>query len=134
MKHNEEHHNPEPWKEGGEVFSGGTGALLGVLLLDKDGKRIGVLPIKAARRIVACVNACRGMPTEELEDPEIVTVCIHSAHPAFIDLCRQAYWAISAQQKYLDPCKRCPNELNREALQSLHEAFQMIGARCESPS
>lgn len=41
----------------------------GVALLDKDGSAVGVIfKEEDARRVVACLNACKGISTENLED------------------------------------------------------------------
>ncbi len=58
-------HTPEPWHQCAEPE-------LGALILDGKQRAIGDCdgPPNAhenARRIVACVNACAGIPTEELE-------------------------------------------------------------------
>lgn len=55
-------HTPEPWYEGHS--SSGQG----IVISENDGKSIAVTyDDKDASRIVACVNACTGIPTEALE-------------------------------------------------------------------
>ena len=57
-------HTPEPWKSIEEQFHGEVMNFIG----DKDGGTIGeIYTENDARRIVACVNACAGLPTEVLE-------------------------------------------------------------------
>ena len=57
-------HTPEPWKSIEEQFHGEVMNFIG----DKDGGTIGEIYTKDdASRIVACVNACAGLPTEVLE-------------------------------------------------------------------
>ena len=57
-------HTPEPWKSIEEQFHGEVMNFIG----DKDGGTIGEIYTEDdASRIVACVNACAGLPTEVLE-------------------------------------------------------------------
>ena len=57
-------HTPEPWKSIEEQFHGEVMNFIG----DKDGGTIGeIYTENDARRIVACVNACAGLPSEVLE-------------------------------------------------------------------
>ena len=57
-------HTLEPWKSIEEQFHGEVLNFIG----DKDGRTIGeIYTENDARRIVACVNACAGLPTEVLE-------------------------------------------------------------------
>ena len=54
----------EPWKSIEDQFHGEVLNFIG----DKDGRTIGEIYTKDdTRRIVACVNACAGLPTEVLE-------------------------------------------------------------------
>ncbi|MBP4059581.1 hypothetical protein [Aeromonas sp. Prich7-2] len=70
-------HTPEPWV----IWNGGDG----IMMYGREPKRGGVAlamccnelvsgrtAIANARRIVACVNACRGLPTDELEQKGLV--------------------------------------------------------------
>ena len=55
-------HTNEPWHVGESDFTGTD-------ILCADEEQIASVEIEAnARRIVACVNACAGIPTEALED------------------------------------------------------------------
>lgn len=57
-------HTPEPWKSHEHmVFQGEHGGFS--LRNDRNNA-------EDARRIVACVNACRGLPTDELEQKGLV--------------------------------------------------------------
>lgn len=72
------HHTPEPWEIDDEYVQqdgGGDIAICHVLSIDENieghwGR--GKITEANARRIVACVNACRGLPTDELEQKGIV--------------------------------------------------------------
>lgn len=76
-------HTPEPWHlpQGDLIFVskvGGRGYVAKMMPLDAPRDRKG-LPTDIsdemcanARRIVACVNACRGLPTDELEQKGLV--------------------------------------------------------------
>lgn len=76
-------HTPEPWHlpPGDLIFVskvGGRGYVAKMMPLDAPRDRKG-LPTDIsdemcanARRIVACVNACRGLPTDELEQKGLV--------------------------------------------------------------
>lgn len=69
-------HTKEPWLLDGESRHEKTGALLGVYFKHPDGGRVGMVFSNCladddtckenARRIVACVNACAGIPTYQL--------------------------------------------------------------------
>lgn len=65
-------HTPEPWV----IWNGGDGIMMygarepkrgGVALMCCNELVSGRTAIANARRIVACVNACAGLPTEQLE-------------------------------------------------------------------
>lgn len=62
-------HTAEPWKVWGRTVSGQKG----LLIEDRHGESIalvhegGTNDEADARRIVACVNACKGIPTDVLE-------------------------------------------------------------------
>lgn len=63
-------HTPEPWTANPNLK--GDGSFAGTLAIWTNSlqpKYIGEIPLDAnARRIVACVNACAGIPTEALEE------------------------------------------------------------------
>ncbi|MGL6255225.1 hypothetical protein ACSZMM_10460 [Aeromonas caviae] len=70
-------HTPEPWV----IWNGGDGIMMygarepkrgGVALMCCNELVSGRTAIANARRIVACVNACRGLPTDELEQKGLV--------------------------------------------------------------
>ncbi|MGU5671202.1 hypothetical protein ACV1CZ_10755 [Aeromonas caviae] len=70
-------HTPEPWV----IWNGGDGIMMygarepkrgGVALMCSNELVSGRTAIANARRIVACVNACRGLPTDELEQKGLV--------------------------------------------------------------
>lgn len=76
-------HTPEPWylPPGDLIFVskvGGKGYVAKMMPLGAPRDRKGLPPdisdemCANARRIVACVNACRGLPTEELEQKGLV--------------------------------------------------------------
>lgn len=58
-------HTPEPWSfiERGDCGAGAEADLS----VEKDDALRGYLSLDDARRIVACVNACAGIPTEQIE-------------------------------------------------------------------
>lgn len=59
-------HTPEPW----HAVPGANLTLLAVgdaASITRERQLGGVLSAADARRIVACINACAGIPTEELE-------------------------------------------------------------------
>lgn len=57
-------HTPEPWwRDGREV---GSSPIMDIKVGRIDGADYSQATANA-RRIVACVNACAGMPTEEIE-------------------------------------------------------------------
>lgn len=70
-------HQREPWKVGGEVRPGIC------RIEDVDGRLVAVVhgdsidgtategSVETRRRIVACVNACRGIPTEYIEGKQV---------------------------------------------------------------
>ena len=63
-------HSPEPWEIDDEYVQQGDVAICHVLSIDSDieGDWVrGPITEANARRIVACVNACAGLPTEQLE-------------------------------------------------------------------
>lgn len=49
-----------------------NGAIIARLWIDVDDKQFSDEQRENARRIVACVNACRGLPTDELEQKVLV--------------------------------------------------------------
>lgn len=70
-------HTPEPWV----IWNGGDGIMMygarepkrgGVALMCCNELVSGRTAIANSRRIVACVNACRGLPTDELEQKGLV--------------------------------------------------------------
>lgn len=77
-------HTPEPWATEYRERHDGTFAQE---IFDADGETIAILawhPVRLdgwtktdreenARRIVACVNACRGLPTDELEQKGLIS-------------------------------------------------------------
>lgn len=73
-------HNNEPWsaveatKDEDQLIKirASNGANIARLWIDVDDKHFSDEQRENARRIVACVNACRGLPTEELEQKGIV--------------------------------------------------------------
>lgn len=73
-------HNNEPWRAV-EVtededqlikIRASNGANIARLWIDVDDKHFSDEQRENARRIVACVNACRGLPTDELEQKGLV--------------------------------------------------------------
>jgi len=68
-------HSPEPWSR--LMFRG---------IVDGDGSDVAgfrgnpygpeQITFEDQCRIIACVNACRGIPTEHLTDPECVIICV----------------------------------------------------------
>lgn len=80
-----------------------------------------------ARRIVACVKACKGYDTRALElfGDQL------PKHPGnkFIEFCRHAYRAMYSQQKHLDADNSSQMGHNRDALNALSAAFKLAGLR-----
>lgn len=74
-------HTPEPWVVScGAIFrQGGSASIAATHGADAfDGRATNQIALHDrqcadARRIVACVNACRGLPTDELEQKGLVT-------------------------------------------------------------
>lgn len=68
-------HSPEPWRIGADA-----GFQL-IQILSAEGFQTCVgeqsCGIDDARRIVACVNACRGIPTEMLERSVLEQICLN---------------------------------------------------------
>lgn len=66
-------HTPEPWQvhqdASGDVFVSSAKTSFHIAEIGSEDDEA-VIP--DARRIVACVNACRGLPTEELEQKGLV--------------------------------------------------------------
>lgn len=66
-------HTPEPWQvhqdASGDVFISSAKTSFHIAEIGSEGDEA-VIP--DARRIVACVNACRGLPTDELEQKGVV--------------------------------------------------------------
>ncbi|OEC40421.1 hypothetical protein [Aeromonas sp. DNP9] len=73
-------HNNEPWsavevtKDEAQLIKirASNGANIARLWIDVDNKHFSDEQRENARRIVACVNACRGLPTDELEQKGLV--------------------------------------------------------------
>ena len=67
------HHTPEPWRANAAQadIEGPDGEEVAVCYCNDDD---GSDAIANARRIVACVNACAGIPTEELESAGTIAV------------------------------------------------------------
>lgn len=59
----------EPWNMYSPGEEEGT-AIFGVELKDKDGKYLGTVLPKYAKRIQLCINACRHLTNEQLEAVE----------------------------------------------------------------
>jgi hypothetical protein len=83
-------HTPEPWSfvSRGD-YGDGEEADLSVLF---EGMR-GTLKLEDARRIVACVNACEGLPTESLEKVQTGT-----GGPGFLNIAKEAFADVAAIQ------------------------------------
>ena len=66
-------HTPEPWRvhqdASGDVFISSAETSFHIAEIGSEDDEA-VIP--DARRIVACVNACRGLPTDELEQKGLV--------------------------------------------------------------
>lgn len=66
-------HTPEPWQAhqdaSGDVFISSAATSLHIAEIGSEDDDTA---IPDARRIVACVNACRGLPTDELEQKGLV--------------------------------------------------------------
>lgn len=66
-------HTPEPWQAhqdaSGDVFISSAETSLHIAEIGSEDDDTA---IPDARRIVACVNACRGLPTDELEQKGLV--------------------------------------------------------------
>ncbi|MFQ1995750.1 hypothetical protein ACK36C_20720, partial [Aeromonas veronii] len=66
-------HTPEPWQvhqdASGDVFISSAETSFHIAEIGSEDDEA-VIP--DARRIVACVNACRGLPTDELEQKGLV--------------------------------------------------------------
>ena len=67
-------HNPNPWAVAKRKIGGTT--VLGIV--DSDGKPV-QFDSETMRRIVACVNFCRGVPTETLIREESIVKYIRDA-------------------------------------------------------
>ena len=75
MPNSNDAHTPEPWHlsfddaNGLQIEADGLTCVLYVSAEDIDAD---MFRTEDARRIVACVNACAGIPTEALEDPHTI--------------------------------------------------------------
>ncbi|TNI56543.1 hypothetical protein CF126_08800 [Aeromonas dhakensis] len=73
-------HGKEPWnavevkRDEDELIQirASNGAIIARLWIDVDDKQFSDEQRENASRIVACVNACRGLPTDELEQKGLV--------------------------------------------------------------
>lgn len=65
----DEDYTKEPWEVYGHMIFNSEGRVLGKLdsLIVKEGEGIDPIRHANARRVVACINACVGIPTEKLE-------------------------------------------------------------------
>jgi hypothetical protein len=58
---NNDKHNPEPWKDWTEDED------IWIDLVDGENNHVELISPRNRPRIIACINACAGIPTEDLE-------------------------------------------------------------------
>jgi len=129
-------HSPEPWKhetrrhdgtyDNYEAIIDAAGEEVVVVGNEnyEDGSYPNMLP-EDARRIVACVNACRGYDTTALE--LWGTKLPKQPDQRFLELCRQAYRAMYSQQKHLDSGNTGQMGHGQYAMKVLVRAFGLLG-------
>jgi len=105
--------------------------------VEKSGSQLAykVVDEANARRIVACVNACGGIPTEILEQAEklgITDVLTGNLFSSLIALQRQRDELLSAFQKFVDSHEECIgfDEFTAQIVtqDDYHEACEAIDA------
>lgn len=104
-------HTPEPWHECAEGKCG-CGQILGP-------ESVYIATVKdpaTRRRIVACVNACRGLPTDELEQKGLVA----AVGTQLLEADQLRDELLAALEFILDDCSRmipmCAEERARAAI------------------
>jgi hypothetical protein len=115
-------HSPEPW-----TFSEDDGGLFCVR--DADGYGVfgeeigprGPRDEPVARRIVACVNACGGIPTELLEEnaPGDVISCARDSIRCLVDLAIQCPDLNEGDKRVIESSITCLGDLEGEPRDSL---------------
>lgn len=98
-------HSPEPWRLVGADTDSDFGT---TQIVDASGRRIvwpGAVGTINAHRIVACVNACRGIPTAQLECFGVATLggpLPQSSIDAFANVLRAHGYAVTEPAEHED--------------------------------
>jgi hypothetical protein len=83
-------HSPEPWEipideEGWLCINCEGGTVLGLPHWIQNSMDATMLSLEDAKRIVACVNACKGIPTKVLDRASFKPILDSLEHPSNID-------------------------------------------------
>lgn len=115
-----EQHTPEPWPEYIEVAV--------VMTPNPDGPDAAVLSFEDYRRARACVNACAGIPTENLER---IAHVIGMRADILVEHLAQRDWLLAALQKIAasDPGEGGCYYTNRENIHTARSAISIAKAK-----